>query len=88
MITLTETTLTKNPNTKTTYIVDTVEVVEVTEKQHELTTNEDTIKWFRGLGGSETVQRSYTFNGYVVTKLVSISPNKQTKVIRDYKITK
>jgi hypothetical protein len=87
-ITLTETRLSKNPNTKTTYIVDKVEVKEVTEEQHNLTTNDDTVKWFRRLGGKETVQRGYTFNGYVVTKLVSTSPDKQTKVIREYKFNK
>jgi len=85
IITLTETRLTKNPNTKTTYIVESKEVSEVTEKQHRLTTCEDTVKWFRRCGGSETVERSYTSAGYLVTKLTSTSPDKQTKVIREYK---
>jgi len=85
IITLTETRLTKNPNTKTTYIVDSKEVETVTEKQHKLTTCDDTVKWFRRLGGSETVQRSYTIEGYLVTKLTSLSPDRQTKVIREYK---
>ena len=87
-ITLTETRLSKNPNTKTTYLVDSKEVSEVTERQHELTTNDDTLKWFRRFGGSETAQRGYTYSGYVVTKLTSISPDKQTKVIREYKFNK
>ena len=85
IITLTETRLTKNPNTKTTYVVDSKEIETVTEKQHKLTTCEDTVKWFRRLGGSETVQRSYTSAGYLVTKLTSVSPDRQTKVIREYK---
>jgi hypothetical protein len=87
-ITLTETRLTKNPNTKTTYIVDSKEVSEVTKKQHSLTTNDDTCKFFRRLGGSETKQMSYTYLGYVCTKLTSISPDRQTKVIREYEFSK
>lgn len=83
-IILTKTRLSKNPNTKTTYVVDSKVVSECTERQHYLTTNNDTVKWFRRLGGSETVQRSYTCAGYVVTKLISLSPDKQTKVIREY----
>jgi len=85
IITLTETRLSKNPNTKTTYVVDSVEVSEVTSRQHSLTTNDDTVKWFRRLGGTETVERSYTSAGYLVTKLTSTSPDRQTKVIREYK---
>ena len=85
IITLTETRLSKNPNTKTTYVVDSKEVETVTEKQHRLTTCDDTVKWFRRLGGSETVQRSYTSAGYLFTKLTSLSPDRQTKVIREYK---
>ena len=84
IITLTETRLIKNPNTKTTYIVESREVKEVTERQHNLCTNNDTVKWFRRIGGKETVQRSYTNAGYLVTKLISTSPDKQTKIVREY----
>ena len=87
-ITLTETRLTKNPNTKTTYIIDSKEVSEVTKKQHSLTTNDDTCKFFRRLGGSETKQMNDTYLGYVCTKLTSTSPDRQTKVIREYKFSK
>lgn len=84
VITLTETKLIKNPNTKTTYIVESKEVSEVTSRQHSLATCDDTVKWFRRLGGSETVERSYTSAGYLVTKLVSTSPDKQNKTVREY----
>ena len=87
-ITLTETRLTKNPNTKTTYTVDSTEVSEVTKKQHSLTTNDDTCKFFRRLGGSETKQMNYTCLGYVCTKLISTSPDRQTKVVREYEFSK
>lgn len=56
----------------------------VTSKQHGLCTSEDTCKWFRRLGGSETVTRSYTCAGYLVTKLISTSPNKDIRVIREF----
>lgn len=84
-ITLTETRLSKNPNTKTTYIVDEVKTEIITEKQYNLTTCEDTVKWFRRLGGSESLQRAYTCAGYKVYKLTSKSPDNQTKVIREFK---
>jgi hypothetical protein len=82
-ITLTETRLTKNPNTKTTYIVESNKVETITEKQHFLYF--DSVKFFRRLGGSETITNGYTCSGYVGTKLVSTSPDKQTKVIREFK---
>ena len=75
----------KNPNTKTTYITDSIEVEVITEEEYDLITNEETVKWFRRLGGSESVQRSYTYAGYVVTKLTSISPDRQNKKIREFK---
>jgi N-acetyl-anhydromuramyl-L-alanine amidase AmpD len=42
------------------------------------------ISFFRRLGGSESVQRAYTCYGYKVDKLTSTSPDKQTKVIREF----
>ncbi len=83
-ITLTEKRYVKNPNTKTTYILETTETTNVTEKQHGLTTNDDTCKWFRRLGGSETKQMEYTCAGYKCTKLTSVSPDKQNKIVREY----
>jgi DNA gyrase/topoisomerase IV subunit B len=87
-ITLTETRLSKNPNTKTTYIVDNKETKEVTQEQYDLTTNDYTCKWFRRLGGSETKQMGSTFLGYVCTKLTSVSPDRQTKIVREYSFKK
>lgn len=62
----------------------------------EVTTEEITIKeydnifssinFFRTLGGTERVYKSYTIAGYIPTRLVSISPNKETKVIRKISI--
>lgn len=84
-IILTESWYTKNPNTKTSYVLDEQEVKEVTDKQHYLATNENTLKAFRRAGGSETAVKSYTIAGYKVTKLTSTSKDKFRKVVREYK---
>ena len=81
----TKTKLEKKAGTKNAYKEVSKEVKEVTERQYKLTTNDDTIKWFRRLGGSQSVTRSYTYAGYVVVKLISTSPDKQNKTIREYK---
>ena len=41
-------------------------------------------KFFRRLGGSETVTRSYTSEGYVATTNISTSPNKKNRTIRKW----
>ena len=81
----TKTKLEKKAGTKNAYREVSKEVTEITERQHELTTNDDTIKWFRRLGGSQSVTHGYTYAGYVVIKLVSTSPDKQNKTVREYK---
>jgi hypothetical protein len=81
-ITLAETRYIKNPDTKTTYIEVEKEVKEVTEREHFLYF--DSVKWFRRLGGSESITKGYTCNGYVGTKLISTSPDKQIKVVREF----
>ena len=78
------TTLEKNPNTKTTYNTVDVEKTLLTEKQYKLTTSKETISWFRRLGGSETAQRSYTCYGYVIHTLISTSPDRLTKSVREF----
>jgi len=85
MITITETKLSKNPNTKTTYIRDAQKTEEITKREYNLICGDDTLKWFRRLGGSESAQRSYTCAGYVITKLTSTSPDRQNKTIREFK---
>lgn len=87
-ITETKTELEKKAGTKNAYKETSKEIKEVTEEQHRLTTKEETVKYFRRLGGSETVTRGYTYAGYVVVKLVSTSPDKETKIIREYKFKK
>lgn len=62
----------------------TIETKTIDKKQYDNITNKDTLKWFRRLGGSETATKNYTSRGYNVTKLISKSPDKSIKVIREF----
>ena len=83
-IELTEVRMEKNPNTKTTFdVVDESNRV-ITEQNYKNIVSDDTIKFFRRLGGSESVTRGYTRVGYLVVRLVSTSPDRQSKTIREF----
>lgn len=43
-----------------------------------------TCRFFRNLGGYEKVERSYTSSGYLPIRLISISPDRTIKIIREY----
>lgn len=45
---------------------------------------EDSIGFFRRLGGIERIERNYTCAGYAPVKLTSISPDKKQKTIRKF----
>lgn len=49
-------------------------------------TDEKAIRFFRNLGGIETVQRDYTKMGYIPVRILSTSPNRQTRIIRSFEI--
>ena len=83
-ITLTTTRYTKKTGTKNGWKLVDTETETVTEQQHKNATGDDTCKWFRRLGGSETKQMGYTCSGYKCTKLTSTSPDKEDKTIREY----
>jgi len=83
-IELTEVRLEKNPSTKTTFDVVSQSNRVITEQNYKNIVSNDTVKWFRRLGGSETITRGYTHAGYLVTRLVSTSPNRQSKTIREF----
>ena len=84
-ITMIKKRLEKNPSTKTTFkVLD--EVTEVIPRErYEFITKPETLAWFRFVGGTETAERSYTCRGYNITRLTSTSPDKQIKVIREFK---
>lgn len=52
----------------------------ITEEKYNNMTSKGTIKFFRGLGGTEKVTRK---DGKV-TRLVSTSPSRETRVIRTF----
>lgn len=45
----------------------------------------DSIPFFRNLGGSETVTKSYTKYGLIPVKIISTSPCKNDRTIRTFK---
>ena len=84
-ITMTQTRFKKNPSTKTTFnLLEEVSEV-IPRERYEFITKPETLKWFRSLGGTENAERSYTCRGYNITRLTSTSPDKQIKVIREFK---
>ena len=44
------------------------------------------IPFFRNLGGSERVTKGYTIAGFIPVELSSISPDKETKIVRKFKV--
>lgn len=81
-IQLTKTEYTLKAGTKTAYKEVETESKEITETEYNNIVN--SCKFFRRLGGTETLQRAYTSAGYKATKLTSKSPDRQTKVIRKF----
>ncbi len=53
-------------------------------KMHKYATDEKTLKFFRGMGGYEKNDYSYTKRGYVPVRNTSISPDRTTKIVRTY----
>jgi hypothetical protein len=68
--------------TKTAYQLVEEETREVSEQEHFNAV--DAAPWFRKLGGSETLTRAYTKRGYKVVRIVSKSPDRTQKNIREY----
>ena len=62
----------------------TKEISEISKEQYENITSKDTLCFFRRLGGRETVKKEYTSKGYICTFLSSVSPDKQTKIVREF----
>tara|TARA_R110002020_G_C15822763_1_gene733313 strand:+ start:49 stop:312 length:264 start_codon:yes stop_codon:yes gene_type:complete len=83
-IQLTEERYTLKPGTKTVYLLDETKTEELTEEHYDNYIT--SAPFFRRLGGSETLTRSYTSAGYRVTRIVSKSPDRETKVVRDFDI--
>jgi len=83
-ITLKTTNLEKKQGTKTVYNTVKVESKEITEQEYKNITSPETIRFFKRLGGSESLTRAYTSRGYNVIKVVSTSPDKENKTVREF----
>ena len=57
---------------------------EITSKQYANILN--ATSFFRSLGSSERIEKGYTIAGFIPTRLSSINPSKDIKIIRRFKI--
>lgn len=71
---------TKKEGTKTVYTETDRYNSDFTETQYNNCINAS--PFFRRLGGSERQEKSYTKRGYKVTKITSISPDRNNKTVR------
>lgn len=69
---------------KTTYKQFKQKVKEIDQKTYDNIVSDDTLKWFRRLGGSETAVKGYTCAGYCTIKLTSTSTDKSEKVVHEF----
>ena len=76
---MTSTTFEKKPGTKSVWVKDVEYTTEISQEFYNNMVN--AAPTFRRLGGSETLQRTYTKNGYKVFKIISTSPDKQTRKV-------
>jgi hypothetical protein len=70
--------------TKTVYQLEKEETETISEKTYK--SYVDSCKYFRRLGGTETVQYGYTSAGYRAEKIASKSPCKTLKVVRNFSL--
>ena len=81
-IELIKTEYTLKAGTKTVYTEVETERKEITEAEYNNII--DSVSFFRRLGGTETITKNYTSRGYRPVKLVSKSPCKETKIVREF----
>jgi len=60
------------------------ETGQLTDEQYRNTVSEDTQRFFRRLGCSETAEKSYTCAGYNITRLTSCNPDRTEKHVREF----
>jgi hypothetical protein len=76
----------RKPGTKTVFETYESTRKELSQEEYNNVTDKRTMQWFRRLGGAETAQRSYTNAGYIITRMISRSPDREIKVIRDFSV--
>ena len=79
---------TLKPNTQTVWEnVSSSAIVEISEETYDFLTSKDTRKFFRNMGGSESVSKSYTSVGYKIDQTTSTSPTKDARTIRIFEFS-
>ena len=63
-----------------------IEITTINQETYDNIFNKKTQAFFKGIGGYERASKSYTNAGYIVTRLISISPDKTTKIVRTVKV--
>lgn len=58
---------------------------EITREHYRNIIDPQATKFFRNLGGIETIQKNYTCFGYIPYRILSTSPDRQTRIIRTFK---
>ena len=72
----------KKSGTKTVWQTTKTETKAITETQYNNIVN--AAPFFRHLGGSETLQKTYTCRGYKVYQMFSTSPDKKSRNVRTF----
>ena len=67
---------------------DEIETKEIDNTQYENMVSEDTVKFFRRIGGSEIVTRSYTYYGYLPVEVISCNPGRTIRKVRVFAFDK
>ena len=62
------------------------EITTIDQEEYDNIFSKETQDFFRRLGGYERASKSYTTAGYIVTSLISISPDKTTKIVRTVRV--
>lgn len=62
------------------------EITNIDQETYDNIFSKETQSFFRRLGGYERASKSYTTAGYIVTRLISISPDKKRKIVRTIKV--
>ena len=81
-ITMVKTTYNIKEGTKSVFVEVKKEVTKISEEQY--TNIIESAPFFRRLGGSETITKSYTSKGYVPVRLTSKNPDRDVKVVREF----
>jgi len=79
---ITMTTLKQEKTGKVTYKTVETETREITRQEYNNIISPETIRFFKRLGGSESVIREYTRDGYLITEIKSTSPDREKRTVR------